>query len=220
MDEVGDDIRQEIEDMTEDERKALLGNFLHLIKPATDQDIMPDPETHDWGLIDEETGQNILVEEIVPQRRFTPDVARQFLINYARTGRKAASARAAGISYNVIRDMEVNNDAFADMVEEARHMFVDKIDREVYRRGIEGWLEPVFNVKTGQLIGHKLVHSDKMLEMAAKKHDPEGYGNKVDVNQTVSGGVVEIPMSSGSMEEDLAAHGITIEYVKDDEDAS
>ena len=132
-------------------------------------------------------------KKVVPQRKFDDKCAARFLANYAMTGRKGDSAIAAGISYSTVRAWEVTDDGFQALILDAHEEFVNRLEREMYRRGVEGVEEPVYAGKDGDLVGYQTKFSDKLLELLVKKADPSGYGNKEAIQVNVNTGVLLAP---------------------------
>lgn len=103
---------------------------------------------------------------------------RAFLDEYARHGIVTRAAEAAGISrgahYLWMGDDPDYPAAFAD----AHARACDAIRGEIFRRGVEGWDEPVFH--EGQVVGFKRRYSDVQLTNLAKSRMPEEFREKVD----------------------------------------
>ncbi|KKL13566.1 hypothetical protein LCGC14_2524500 [marine sediment metagenome] len=68
--------------------------------------------------------------------------------------------------------------AFADLMAEAREEVNDKIEREIYRRGVEGWEEPVY--QGGQQVGTIRKYDSTMLIFLAKANMPGKYRDKFE----------------------------------------
>ena len=157
----------------------------HTDHVVTEQDL-PDKRT-----------KTFMKKAVVAQRKFDDAAASRFLGFYATTGRKGDSARAAGVSYNVVRHWEVNDDDFGELVLEAHQDWLNRLEREAYRRGVEGVLEPVVAGKDPEIVTYVRKYSDKLLELLMKKADPTGYGNKqTDVQVNVNTGVLVAPVST------------------------
>jgi hypothetical protein len=58
-------------------------------------------------------------------------------------------------------------------VDEAVQEAVAKLEREAFRRGVEGWVERGVFDKDGRRPGDVVRYSDRMLELALKRHIPE-----------------------------------------------
>ena len=137
--------------------------------------------------------------------KFTDAKKQVFIDTMAKTGRNHASAEAAGVTYETVRSHIKADQEFAAAVEAARQQYGEWLESEVERRGVEGWEEPVFNYKDGSILGTVKKFSDKMLELALKKHVPE-YRDKSSLDLEHSGGVLVIPAKSASDEEWAKEH--------------
>jgi hypothetical protein len=68
---------------------------------------------------------------------------------------------------------------------------IESAEQELHRRAVEGWDEPVFDIK-GNLCGYKRKFSDACLIFMLKAHKPEMYADRptalvkteVNINQT------------------------------------
>ena len=172
-------------------------------RPATSADSLPvtsasiehleGPEVTDQDLPDNRT-KTFMNKSVVAQRKFDDKAAARFLAFYATTGRKAASANAAGITYGCVRYWEVNDDNFGELVLDAHQCWLESLEREAFRRGVEGVLEPVVAGKDPEIVTYVRKYSDKLLELLMRKADPTGYGNRgTDVNVNVKTGVLVAP---------------------------
>lgn len=183
---------------TTDNLPATTGSVAHVELEVTDQDL-PDKRT-----------KKFMDKPVVEQRRFDDRAAAKFLAYYAQTGRKGASARAAGVSYNVVRHWEVHDDDFGTLVQEAHNDWLELLERELFRRAVEGVLEPVVAGKDPEIVTYVRKYSDKLLELALKKADPSGYGNREAVNVNVNTGVLVAPESPAKVEDiDLPLEDVT-----------
>jgi len=142
--------------------------------------------------------------------QFNETLAMRYLAYYAITGRKGDSARAVGVSYSTVNRWEKEHAVFGEMVLEAHELHLNRLERELYRRAVEGVEEPVFAGKDGDLVGHIRKFSDKLLEVALRKADPTGYGGKEAVQVNVNTGVLLAPQ--GHTEENTP---LTIEDVEE-----
>jgi len=131
---------------------------------------------------------------VAEQRKFDDKAAARFLDFYSKTGRKGDAAKAAGVTYNVVRHWEVNDENFGELVLEAHEDWLNHLEREAYRRGVEGVLEPVVAGKDPEIVTYIRKYDTKLLEMLMKKADPTGYGNRdSQVNVQVNTGVMRAP---------------------------
>lgn len=112
-----------------------------------------------------------------------PEIAdpkkRAYVVTLAVTGRHDAAANAAGVSLRTGWNWRNANDAtFNEAVKAALAFACDRVEAEIYRRGHDGVLEPVF--QQGHLVGMKRVHSDTLLIFLAKALMPEKYRERVE----------------------------------------
>lgn len=131
-------------------------------------------------------------------REFTPDRWEVFLAEYAKFGLLGQAARAADVSPETIRKYRRDIPEFAEMFDQALADFRESLEKEVHRRAVEGWDEPVY--QKGELCGTIRRHSDRMLELLAKRHIAE-YRDKVTVDANVKGGVMVVPSSATDMDD-------------------
>ncbi len=176
---------------------------MDLDKEITDQDL-PDKRTKKFmGLT------------VPQQQKFDDKAAVRYLAYYAMTGRKADSAKAAGVNYGCVRHWEVNSDHFGQLCLEAHQEYLNKIEREIWRRGVEGVLEPIVAGKDPEIVTYVRKYSDKMLELLARKADPTGFGTKdTNLQVNVNTGVLAAPTKVN--EEGTI---LTIEEVSEEDDA-
>jgi len=122
--------------------------------------------------------------------KFDAELRHRFLQVYALTGQIQKSAQTVGISPTTVRNLAKKDTEFADALAEAKADFAEAVEREVVRRAVMGWDEPVY--QKGELVGEVRKHSDQLLMMLMKKLDPsykEGF--QVDVN--IGGGLLAAP---------------------------
>lgn len=112
----------------------------------------------------------------------------KYAAKLAELGRPADAAAIVGVGMSTVNRHIREDEAFAELVAEAREQFAASVEAEIKRRAMEGVDEPVFN--RGEVVGHVTRFSDRLLLALAKKHDP-GFRDyvKVDQNTNVSGGV-------------------------------
>jgi hypothetical protein len=134
-----------------------------------------------------ETGNNIF-----PTGVWTHEARAIFLEQLSLTGRKADSARAAGVSRQTVLNHEKLDPTLTDEIEEALEFYKDSIRAEIHRRAVTGVDEPVFY--QGVVCGAVTKYSDRMLELEAKRLMPE-YREKSQVDVNHKGGVLVVPQS-------------------------
>ena len=67
---------------------------------------------------------------------------------------------------------------FVDLEEAAKNTYVEALESEADRRGVEGVDDPVYY--DGEVVGHKKKYSDPLLMFRLKKLDPDGYRERTD----------------------------------------
>ena len=108
--------------------------------------------------------------------KFTHHAREKFLAVLRETCNVAEAARAVGISRRTAYDRRADAQ-FAIAWDEAEQEAADKLEREAWRRAVEGTQKPI--VYKGDVTGHYLEYSDRMLELLLKAHRPERFGDKV-----------------------------------------
>ena len=170
-------------------------------RPAVDVEVLPPAKESTDHCQHEITDQDLPdnTRKSTKQALTTEGKAR-FLSYYARTGRKMASARASGVTYAYLQQQIKENPEFAELVKEARQEFLESLEREAFRRGVEGVLHPIIGGKDPEIVTYVRKYSDRLLEMMLRKADPKGYGNKqITIDANVKTGVFVAP--SGKTEE-------------------
>lgn len=115
----------------------------------------------------------------------SPEVRRAFLKVLAETGRPTEAALSVGLTSTTVDHYAALYPVFRQEIQEARAIYRDfVVNRAVEQRAIHGWEEPVF-FKGGK-VGTIRRYSDRLLELWAKKHDPE-YGTSTVTVQNPDG---------------------------------
>jgi hypothetical protein len=96
-----------------------------------------------------------------------------FLKAFAETGMVAAACKQAKVSRSYVYEARQADPRFAQMWEDIEEATTDEMEREAYRRGVEGVDEPVFQGK--ELVGHVRKFSDTLLIFMLKARKPEKY---------------------------------------------
>lgn len=87
------------------------------------------------------------------------------------------SARTAGIARRTVYEWRDADEAFADSWDEAEQEAADKLEREAWRRAVEGIDKPV--TFQGEITATYKEYSDRMLELLLKAHRPEKFKDRV-----------------------------------------
>lgn len=141
-------------------------------------------------------------------KKFDEKARARFLEHFAKTARMYESARMAGVCPATVYEALQSDKEFVAQRDEAYETFRETIETEIKRRAVEGVPElviqggnvvSVLNEVTGKWEPvYKMVLSDKMLELYAKRHIPE-YRDKGTLDVNVQGGVLVVP---GGLTED------------------
>lgn len=101
-----------------------------------------------------------------------------FLKHYQKTGRLRESIDVARIDWRIFKQWEEFPD-FAEQFQAVEEKFVESLEKEVYRRGVEGWDEPVYQM--GQKVGSRRKYDSTLLLAMLKVRKPE-YRDGASVN--------------------------------------
>ena len=148
--------------------------------------------------------------------KFDLDAQRRAVEAWADLGRQSVAAGAAGVSVFTIKNYIRYDPDFAEAWEEARMVYRDKIQAEVYRRGVVGYLKPIVSTLrrrtedgveiVKEIVGHETVLSDRMLELEAKRVVPE-YRDRQEPAVQVNTGVLVVGRRPETEEEWVEKHG-------------
>lgn len=109
-------------------------------------------------------------ERELEQRPVTPMRIKRF-IEAIRTGSEPPeAAEFAGVKLGHMRSLRRTDVNMAAMWTQAEDESGDHLVQEARRRAIDGWEEPI--VYRGEVIGHKRVYSDRLLELLLKARVP------------------------------------------------
>lgn len=140
----------------------------------------------------------------------------EFLVLLAEKGNITHSARKVGVTRQHVWYQRQNNPAFAKAFDEAIQVATMAAEDELYKRGVVGWMEPVFwrGVRADSI----RKKSDLALLAWLRAHKPEMYRENVDPAQSATAvppvtiGAQQIAQSFGNVHRDIQAHRHT-EYV-------
>lgn len=129
--------------------------------------------------------------------RMTNRVRETFIDALRETCNVSEAARVAKISRNTAYEHRKADPVFAEAWDEAEQEAADKLEREAWRRGVEGVDKPI--VYQGAITDTHKEYSDRMLELLLKAHRPEKFKDRVAQELTGKDGgpieVVETPAS-------------------------
>ena len=153
-------------------------------------------------------------------QKFTPEVQAAFLLAYERLGETGPAARAAGISYHTVWRYRNGDPEFAEAMEAAYERYRIELIQELKDRAIRGKVEPIYD-RNGHKIGEKKKYSDRLFELALKRHFPEFRDHRtVDTTVSVEDNVEHGHTGAVSFEDvrfsyptrpgELVLHGLTV----------
>ena len=122
---------------------------------------------------------------------------RTFLRALRRHGHVTWACEVADVSMALAYKIRAQSPRFADAWKwamlEARQRMIDEAEAELFRRGVEGWLEPVF--QGGRLVGSRRKYSEPCLLFLLQALHPNKYRPRVE-NRT-GPAVYSVPAPAG-----------------------
>lgn len=107
-----------------------------------------------------------------------------------RTGMRAISAQAAGVSVATIIKHLKKDEQFAESCNESLESYRDTIEAEAYRRAVTGFEKGIYY--QGVRMDTELQYSDALMQTLLKGNRPEKYRDRLDVDARVIAGVMVI----------------------------
>lgn len=136
-----------------------------------------------------------------------PDVRARmqtFLLALARLSYQTKACAVTGINSWTVRNWRKGHPRFTEYESIALEAFVEVMEQEADRRGMEGWLEPVFSHKTGEMLGHVRKFDSRLLEMRLKALDPDKYADRRKTELTgANGGPIQVQPVIDTLREKL-----------------
>ena len=119
----------------------------------------------------------------VLNRRRVAQAKRAFLEYYAQYGNVGYSAQLAGCGRSSIYSWQENDDEFAAAFRAADVAATEVLEREAWRRGVEGSPYERTSYWHGEPVGtdRKIEYSDALLTLLLKARAPDKYREKVDL---------------------------------------
>lgn len=109
--------------------------------------------------------------------RLTPERRADFLRRLADGGNVTAAADAVGVSRDAAYKLRDRDGGFEEAWTLALDRYAAALEAELHRRVFDGVERPIF--QRGELVGHELVKSDRLLEIALRARLPEKYSERV-----------------------------------------
>ncbi len=125
-----------------------------------------------------------------------------FLEGYSKSGILSYAASFAGLKRTRQHYKWLDRDPeYAEAFELAKKEAGEHLEMEAFRRGVEGWEEPVFY--KGEVVGHITRYSDQLLSLLLKGNVSEKYKDRVE--------------HSGSMENTLSLKSLNLKNLSNEE---
>lgn len=102
-----------------------------------------------------------------------------FLNCYKVTGRVNESCYLSRVDRTTLRKWQETYPDFVEEYEQAEQCYLESLEKEVHRRGVEGWDEPVYQM--GMKVGSKRKYDSTLLLALLKSKKPE-YRDGTSVN--------------------------------------
>lgn len=125
----------------------------------------------------------------------TENMVNVFLDELEKTGMFKTAAARAGLTSYAVKQLRKMDDEFEAMCQDAREQYIDNMEAEGFRRGVEGWDEDVFG-KEGK-IGTVHKYDSNIFLAYIKRYRPE-FSEKHISEVKVSGGIVVVPMTAAN----------------------
>jgi hypothetical protein len=111
-------------------------------------------------------------------RKGTPDWAPLFLIEFRIRANVTDACRAASVDRSTVYQRLGGDPDFAAQFAEAGEISADGVEREIYRRAVEGWEEPVFY--QGEQVATMTRYDSGLLLALARARRPEKWRERHD----------------------------------------
>lgn len=106
----------------------------------------------------------------------TPAKKAKFLAVLAETGNVSTAAKTAGISRCSLYDRRKREAAFAKAWDDSEKQAADVLEKEAWRRAVDGVDEPVY--QKGECVGTVRRYSDTLLIFLMKGANPQKYADR------------------------------------------
>jgi hypothetical protein len=128
------------------------------------------------------------IERLAPWKR-------KFITSMRRMPLTTVAAREANVSPSIAYNHRESDELFRRLWDESIDYGKDRLEAAAISRAVDGVEKPVYG-RDGQVIGHDVVYSDKLLETVLKGNLPEKYRENTQSQLTVN----ILNWSNGSMD--------------------
>lgn len=129
---------------------------------------------------------------------FDDEAKVKYLMFLARYGLHMRAAQYAAVDAETVRTHKHEDPPFAEACDHALKIFREGLEQEALSRAMDGWDEPVY--QHGRLVGQIHRKSERLLELLLKSNYREKYGDNIQVDQKVTGGVLLVPTALSQQE--------------------
>ena len=124
-------------------------------------------------------------------RRKTEAQKQKFLEAFREICIVTTAAKMAGMCAKTVYNIRDRDPVFRAAMEEVEYEVQDKIETEIRRRAMEGVDKPIFY--QGKVVGTVKEYSDRLIELLAKGHMKDRYGDQSKVEMTGKDGTPLVP---------------------------
>lgn len=134
----------------------------------------PEERVSSWGKARPIADQTNWRRSLRPdQIKFDDEMKGRFLEQILMHGKRALAAQAAGVSMQTVRNHMKIDPEFAELFDQALQERADRVTRQIEEEALEGFEEPIFHAKTGELLGTKRVYETPIRLAILRRYDPE-----------------------------------------------
>lgn len=136
---------------------------------------------------------------------------RRYIKMLAKSSGPRSAAEKCGIGYRTTKRWRATDPEFARQEVEASARYLEKLEIEADRRGVDGVDEPIMH--DGEVVHHKKKYSDQLLMFRLKKLDPS-YRDSRDAGEKQGPTTVNIYLPSNDRPDDKVTIDVTPQTVK------
>jgi hypothetical protein len=146
-----------------------------------------------WGKENPITNQESWTRRLREQQvKFDDEMKGRYLEAIVRHGKRSLAAQEAGVSQQTVRNHIKIDPEFAEMFDAALQERADRITQQIEHEALEGFDEPIYSQKTGELLGTKKVYETPIRLAILKRYDPE-YKDRSETTINGQVGVLVAP---------------------------
>jgi hypothetical protein len=149
---------------------------------------------------------NPVADQSAWRRRLQPDLVKfdderkgRFLDELLKHGKRVLAAEAVDISMQTVRDHLKIDPEFEELFNQVLARRAEMVTRQIEEEALEGFEEPIFNTKTGELLGTKRVYETPLRLAILRRYDPE-YKDRSEVHHSGTVGVLVAPAALSPQE--------------------